>query len=380
LVSERTPRSSASPTYYCSVRCRTRNQTGWCCYPHKRKVRPSAWGSFSWTRFEQLRDENRSFSGIAAFTNEVFNITGRDDPEQLAAARVSWNFLQVLGIQPALGRSFAPQEDQPGGPLVALLSDNLWRHHFGGAPSALGRHITLDQKDYTIIGVLPAGFRFDLLGPKVDLVTTRLFDLNLATPQQIQGGAGFLNAVARLARGVALPRAQQEMNRLAAQYRAERPGFPDTDPATILRAGPLREDTVANYRPAVLILFGAVALVLCIACGNVASLLPARAFGRRRDTAVRTALGAGRGRLVRQFLTESITLALAGGAGGIAIGLAASLAATRLLTSQLSRVSTTDARTFGGAAVLFLAVAAAASYIPARRAMRVDPILALRQE
>jgi len=290
---------------------------------------PFTLGLLSWTRFEQIRRDNHSFSGIAAFASEEFNLTGRNDPEQLTAARVSWNFLAVLGIQPALGRSFTAPEDQPGGPLAALLSDDLWRRRFGADRGVLGRHVTLDQKDYTVIGVLPPGFRFDLLGPKIDLVTTHVFELNLTTPQQVQGGAGFLNAVARLAPGVRRERGQAEMDTLAARYRAERPGFPDTDPAMAVRAGPLREDTVANYRPAVLILFGAVGLVLLIACGNVASLLLARALGRQRETAVRTALGAGRGQLIRQLLTESLLLALAGGTAGVFL----SAWGTRLIVS-----------------------------------------------
>lgn len=270
---------------------------------------------FSWPHFQQIARETRSFSGIGAVTDEVFNVTGPDDPEQAPAARVTWNFLPLLGVQPALGRGFRPQEDQPGGPLVVLLSDAMWRRRFHADPAVPGREITLDQKSYTVIGVLPHDFRFDLVGPKIDLITTRVFDLNLATPQQIQGGAGFLLAVARLRPGVSLEQAQTEMHALSIRYGEERPGFPDTD--STVRADRLRDDMVANYRSAVLILFGAVGLVLLIACGNVASLLLAHGLSRRRETALRLALGAGRGRLMRQLLSESVILAIAGGAVGV---------------------------------------------------------------
>ncbi len=271
-------------------------------------------GFFSWPHFEQIKRESRSFSGVAAVTQEAFNVTGADNPEQAQAARVTWNFLPVVGVRPALGRRFTPQEDQPGGPLVVLLSDAMWRRRFHADPAVLGREITLDQKPYTIIGVLPPNFRFDLVGPRIDLIAPRVFDLNLATPQQIQAGAGFLLAVGRLIPGVSLAQARTEMDALSIRYRGERPGFPDID--TTVRADRLRDDVVANYRPAVLILFGAVSLVLLIACGNVASLLLAHGLGRRRETALRSALGAGRGRLIRQLLTESVILALAGGAAG----------------------------------------------------------------
>src|SRR5215472_5015855 len=221
----------------------------------QKKGAPFTLGPLSWIRFQQLNRDSRSFLGIAAFTNEVFNLTGGDNPEQLIAARVSWNFLPVLGVQPALGRGFTAEEDQPGGPLVALVSDDLWRRQLGANRSAIGSHLTLDQNDYTIIGVLPAGFRFGLLSLKMDLITTRLFDLNLATPQQIQAGAGFLNAVARLRAGASREQAQAEMDTLAAQYRRERPGFPDADPAMTVRVDNLQAGIVANFRPAVLILF-----------------------------------------------------------------------------------------------------------------------------
>jgi putative ABC transport system permease protein len=295
----------------------------------QKKDSPVAGGPLSWRRFEIVRDHSRSFTGVAAFVSETFNLTGRGEPEQVPAARVSWNFWQVLGVQPALGRSFREAEDKPGGDAVIVLSDAYWRRRFAAAASVVGSHLTLDQKDYTIIGVLPPGFRFDLFGQDADLVAPRVFELNIATPQQVYGGAGFLNYVARLAPASSVQSAQAEMDTLAVQYRRENPKFPDADPSLVIHAGNLREEIVANSRTAVLIVFGAVGLVLLIACGNVASLQLSRAVGRKREIAVRIALGASRGSLVRQLLTESCMLALLGGA----LGAFAGSWGTRLLTS-----------------------------------------------
>jgi len=286
----------------------------------QRKASGITQGELSWPRFEMVSRQNRSFSGVAAFTDESFNMTGQGDPEQLPAARVSWDFLPILGIRPALGRSFTQSEDRPGGDPVVLLSHQLWSSRFAADPAAVGRHITLDQKDYTIIGVLPPDFRFDMLRPPADLVAPRVFDLNIITPRQVQGGTGFLRFVARLRPGVSISRAQAEMETLAAQYRVDRPKAPDADPGTVVHVGNLRDELVVNARAAVLILFGAVALVLLIACGNVASLLLSRASGRQREIAVRAAMGATRSGLVRQLITESLILALAGGALGLLLG------------------------------------------------------------
>ena len=343
---------------------------------------PAAGGSLSWTRFEMVRDHSRSLAGVAAFTGETFNLTGRGDPEQVPAERVSWNFLQVLGINPALGRSFREAEDKTGGDNVILLSDAFWRRRFAADPAIVGSHLTLDQKDYEIIGVLPPGFRFDLFEQDADIIAPRVFELNIATPQQVYGGASFLKYVARLASSASIQSAQAEMDTLSAQYRHENPQFPDATPSWVIHAGSLRDEMVASSRTAVLIVFGAVALVLLIACGNVANLLLSRAVGRKREMAVRVALGASCGGLVRQLFVESLILALLGGV----LGAFAGSWGTRLLTSiaEASLPRAREIHTDPAVLAFTMAVSILAGMLfglaPAIDASRSDVAAALRAE
>jgi predicted permease len=348
----------------------------------QKKESPVAGGPLSWTRFEMVRDHSRSLEGVAAFTSESFNLTGRGEPEQVQAARVSWNFFPVLGVHPALGRSFRQAEDKTGGDNVILLSDAFWRRRFAGDPAVVGSHVTLDQKDYAIIGVLRPGFRFDLFEQDADMIAPRVFELNIATPRQIYGGAGFLNYVARLAPAASVQSAQAEMDTLAAEYRRENPKFPDADPAFVIHAGNLRDELVANSRTAVWIVFGAVALVLLIACGNVANLLLSRAVGRKREMALRIALGATRRSLARQLFVESLILALVGGV----VGTFAGSWGTRLLASiaegslPRAREIHTDPSVLGFTMALSILAGVLFGLLPALAVSRPDLNVALRAE
>jgi putative ABC transport system permease protein len=348
----------------------------------ERKVDGVRQGPLSYPRFTLVNERSRSFTGVAAFCAEVFNLTGRGDPEQILSARVSWNFFDILGVHPALGRPFRAEEDQPAGAAVALIGHALWARRFASDPSAVGRSVTLDSKDYTIIGVLPPDFRFALLGPKIEIFAARVFDLNLITPEAARNGTMFLNYLARLRTGVGIAGAQSEMDALAAQYRREFPKFPDADPDLTVRVGNLRDEMVSGVRPAVLILFGAVTLVLLIACANVASLLLSRALGRKREIAVRAAIGASRAGLIRQLLTESLMLALLGGVLGALLSAWGTRALAGMAQTSLPRAS--EIRTDGYVMAFTLLVSMLAGIVfglaPALQISRADLNSVLRSE
>jgi putative ABC transport system permease protein len=276
-----------------------------------------------------IRDRNRSFSATAVDAIDNFNLSGRGEPQQVAAGRVSPGFFETLGVKPQLGRFFLPGEGRPEGKPVIVISDALWHDRFGGDRNVIGQTLTLDTTPYTVVGVLPPGLQFPFIGP-AELWSPRYFEHSLFTPQRLRMGVGYLGVVARLRRGASREQALAEIQLLHQQYRQENPAAPDADPGVSVLVTSLQDSVVANIRTGLLVLSGAVALVLLIACANVASLLLSRALGRRKEIAVRSALGARRSVVIRQLLTESLLLAIVAGV----LGLGLSLAATRTLATM----------------------------------------------
>jgi putative ABC transport system permease protein len=262
--------------------------------------------------FETTRATTRSFDGLGAFllSPETTILSGAGEPEALKTARVSGNFLSVLGVQPLAGRGFLPGEDRPGGPAVAIISSELWQRRFGADPLVAGKVVTLDLTPYTIIGVLPRSFQFPV--PGVDVWVTRPAEWS-ALPSRVWNVVPYLAGFARLKPGISLEQARAGMEVLNRQFAMS--GLGSSTPK--LRVEPLKDQLVQNVRPILWILFAAVGFVLLIACANIASLLLARSSSRSREFAVRAAVGAARGRLVRQLLVESIVLSVFGGIVGV---------------------------------------------------------------
>lgn len=264
------------------------------------------------------RDQNSVFEQMALVFDYRTNLTGVEDPEELPSQVVEANFFDLLGVDPSLGRGFLPEEGVDGRDNVVVLGQSLWKRRFGGDPQIIGKTIKLNGRDSTVVGIAPPGFQFliksgSLTGAQAELWMPLTFSPNA----RVRRGR-FMSAVARLKPGVSLADAQAEMDGIAANLEKQ---YVDFNTGWGVNLVPLRTQLVGAIRPALLVLLGAVAFVLLIACANVANLLLARAATRQREIAIRTALGAGRWRVVRQLLTEATVLAALGGAFGLLLAM-----------------------------------------------------------
>ena len=265
--------------------------------------------------FIDWRRDARAFDGLAAWDEVSVNLTGRERPERLRAVSASGNLFDVLGVQPALGRAFTMADEAPDAPPVALLTHGLWQRMFGASPGVLGQTLVLDGRAFTIVGVLPSDFG---LVEEIELYLSGERGVPRSYPfpgdiTQVRD-SHLIFVVGRLSPGVQVDQAQAEMSTI---MRRLEQAYPDTNKNLGARVVPLHQDLVAGTRPALLLLLGAVAFLLLIACVNVANLLLGRAVARQREIAVRLSLGATRWRIVRQLLTETALLALGGGAAGL---------------------------------------------------------------
>ena len=270
------------------------------------------WDSFSVSppNFVDWKKQNHVFDSLVALTGGSFVLTGEGEPEQLFGMQASDGLSRLAGVEPATGRTFRREEFEAGKNHVIILSHALWQRRFHADPQIPGKSVALNGESYTILGVMPKDFR---LPQGADLLTPLIFDADMMAHR----GAHFLVVMGRLKDGVTLQQAQAEMSGLASSLARQ---YPDTNSGWNAHLVPLYEEVVGDVRPALLALFAAVGFVLLIACGNVTNLLLARGASRRKEIALRAALGAGRARLVRQLITESILLALAGGVLGLLIG------------------------------------------------------------
>ena len=280
--------------------------------------------------FLDWQKQAQSFTGMAAMAERSFNLTGVGEPERLDGRRVSANLFELLGVPAMLGRTFVPEDDKPGTHVV-LLSYALWQRRFGSNPGVIGGALTLNGESYTVVGVMPPLVQL----PGYENVSDQLWvPIAFSSEEAAQRGNHFLEVIARMKSGVTLKQAQAEMETIAARLAQQYPDYNMRIGAVVV---PLHEQVVGDIKPALLVLLGAVGFVLLIACANVANLLLARAAVRQKEIALRLALGASQSRLIRQFLTESVLLAMSGAGLGLLLAFVGLRALRTFIPASISQ-------------------------------------------